>query len=140
MNKEKLFSGENSNEPPKNAIIGRVADFFSSAKKIERTIESEPFATIIDLDPYLALDLLKLGEDQPNPRDAYAKGVADGVASIIELYSKFEDLDEFEDLENDNIAPIVQLNEMHNKEADIIPISKEMGRFALKDTTDFDNN
>jgi len=32
------------------------------------------------------------------------------------------------------------LNEMHNKEADIIPISKEMGRFALKDTTDFDNN
>ena len=51
----------------------------------------------------------------PISRDAYAKGVADGVAVIIEMHRKQES-------------------------ARIIPIQKALGNSALKTRNDFDTN
>jgi hypothetical protein len=107
MSYEKFDSNE-VDKSNKIAVIDKVANFFRVTKKLEREIESEPYATIIDFNPDLALELLKLGEDEPISRDAYAKGVADGVATIIELFGK-------------------------QKNADIIQIERFIGKFAVSD-------
>jgi hypothetical protein len=115
MRKETFNSSEEANNSSKVAIMERVANFFSITKELEREIEAEPYASIIDLDPYLALELLKLGEDQPISRDAYAKGVAEGMAIVIEMHKK-QDM------------------------AKIIPIQKSLGKTALYKTEDFESN
>ena len=115
MRKETFNSSEEANNSSKVAIMERVANFFSITKELEREIEAEPYASIIDLDPYLALELLKLGEDQPISRDAYAKGVAEGMAIVIEMHKK-KDM------------------------AKIIPIQKSLGKTALYNTEEFESN
>jgi len=115
MRKETFNSSEEANNSSKVAIMERVANFFSITKELEREIEAEPYASIIDLDPYLALELLKLGEDQPISRDAYAKGVAEGMAIVIEMHKK-QDM------------------------AKIIPIQKSLGKTALYKTEEFESN
>jgi len=115
MRKETFNSSEEANNSSKVAIMERVANFFSITKELEREIEAEPYASIIDLDPYLALELLKLGEDQPISRDAYAKGVAEGMAIVIEMHKK-QDM------------------------AKIIPIQKSIGKTALYNAVEFESN
>jgi len=115
MRKETFNSSEEANNSSKVAIMERVANFFSITKELEREIEAEPYASIIDLDPYLALELLKLGEDQPISRDAYAKGVAEGMAIVIEMHKK-QDM------------------------AKIIPLQKSLGKTALYKTEEFESN
>ncbi|MEI8187640.1 MAG: hypothetical protein WCG30_01705 [Candidatus Saccharibacteria bacterium] len=115
MDKEIINSSEQAkNSNQKVVIIERVADFFKKNKGREINY-SDPYDNIIDFDPYLALDILKLGEEMPISRDAYAKGVADGVAVIIEMHRKQES-------------------------ARIIPIQKALGNSALKTRNDFDTN
>jgi len=80
-------SEQTNNNNSKVVILERVADFFYKNNDIGKSY-TEPYAAIIDFDPYLALEILKLGEDMPISRDAYAKGVADGVAAIIEMFTK----------------------------------------------------
>ncbi len=115
MDKEIFDSIEGTNNTSKVAIMERVANFFNVTKDLEREIESEPYAKIIDFDPYLALELLKLGEDQPISRDAYAKGVAEGMAIVIEMHKK-QDM------------------------AKIIPIQKSIGKTALYNAVEFESN
>ena len=115
MDKEFINSSEQAkNNNQKAVVIERVADFFKKNEGREINYH-DPYDNIIDFDPYLALDILKLGEEMPISRDAYAKGVADGVAVIIEMHRKQES-------------------------AKIIPIQKALGNSALMTRKDFDNN
>ena len=88
MSREKLFR----EEPSDDSIIAEVIDFFEHISLIERKVTGDAYASIIELNPTLAADLLRIGETIESPRDAYARGVAKTAATIIKIYEQEKEI------------------------------------------------
>lgn len=96
------------NNHDKDEVIAEVLDFLEHTTENERKVINDPLASIVEFNPRLALELLKIGETKITPSDAYAQGVADAAATIIRLY-------EYRDEKEENLSGLADLTSRLSK-------------------------
>jgi hypothetical protein len=97
-------------------IVERVVTLFDNAENFERNYPVEPMTKIIELEPYLALELLSEAEEKGIDRDAYAKGVADALSTVSEIGRSKNKL----------------MSEYESTNAHLIPLHKQLGRLCMR--------
>ena len=115
MSRELYIDGEMESNH-RREIVERVVSLFDNAENFERNYQVEPMTKIIELEPYLALELLSEAEEKGIDRDAYAKGVADALSTVAEI----------------GRSKNKQTTEHEETDAHIIPLHKQLGRLCMR--------
>lgn len=115
MSREIYIDGEMESNHRKE-IVERVVTLFDNAETYERQYQVEPITKIIELEPYLALELLSEAEEKGIDRDAYAQGVADALSTVAEI----------------GRSKNKQISYQETPGAHIIPLHKQLGKLCIR--------